>query len=129
MIYLAEFILVGPVTVGMAYWHSRLIQANRPIRHAWWASLYASLLLIAVLLLQKQLPEWHILTFALACLIGRLIVFNVALNLLRGLSWDYTSATSTSVLDKIERRLFGSRVWLAEVVLGVIFIFLQFFLR
>lgn len=130
MIYLSEFILVGPVTVGMAFWHSRLIKANRPIQHGWWAVVYMIPLIAALIWQWDDLAcVGHRVAFLFTCLIGRLIVFNISLNLFRGLPLDYTSATSTSVLDKIERRLFGARVWLAEVVLGVFFIFLQFLLR
>lgn len=129
MIYLAEFILVGPVTVGMALWHKYLIKKQRPIQHGWWALAFMVALIVALIWQWDNLPAARAtIAFAAACLIGRLVVFNVTLNLIRGNPWDYTSATSTSILDKIERRLFGSRVWLMEVLLGVVFIILQLFL-
>lgn len=132
MIYLTEAILIGPVTLVMAWWHSRLIKANRPIRHGWWALLFAALVILGVITLNKvgafPLNAWKIGVFTLACAIGRLVVFNISLNYFRGLSLTYVSKASASLIDKVEIRLFGSRVWLAEVVLAVLFITLQFFI-
>lgn len=129
MIWLIEFILMGPVTLAMAWWHSRLIKAGRPIRHGWWSALYIILVVGAIGLFWQSLPGWAPAgIFALACACGRLVVFNIALNRFRGLSWTYVSAGTTSIIDKISIRLFGSRVWIFEAVLAVIFVILQFFL-
>src|SRR3954468_22229654 len=127
MKYLIEFILVLPVNILMAWWHSRLIKAGKEIRHVWWASAYASLTSIAVILLEDDLPSWRVAAFAGAILLGRLPVFNITLNLIRGKKWNYSSPTTTSIIDQMERRLFGGRVWIAEVVAGAICITLTFF--
>jgi len=129
MVYLAEIILVGPVNITMAWWHSRLIKAGRPIRHGAWAAIFS--LLVAVTIWWQWpslLSWWKAGLFALACACGRLPVFNLALNRFRGLSWTYVSPASTSIIDRITRRLFGSRIWFPEVITGAVFIILQFFI-
>ena len=128
MKYLAEFILVFPVNIGMAWWHSRLINGESMIKHGWWASLYASLIAIAAYLVMNELPQWHLLAFVAACLAGRLPVFNISLNLFRRLKWDYMSPTSTSIVDKITLRLFGRNARVLWAVLIAIAITLNFFL-
>lgn len=127
MIYLSELVLII-LTVGMAYWHSRLIAAGRPIKHDWWAALFAILVAGAVVLLWYRLTvaQWGL--YAGAQFIGHLVVFNVALNRFRGLPWTYTSTSTGSILDKIELRLFGSKVWLLEIFLGVVYLSIQLFL-
>lgn len=129
MIRVTEFILVGPITAAMAWWHSRLIKAGRPIQHGWWAAVFSIFLLAGVVWQWSRFDTLSQLgAFVFACLIGRLVVFNISLNLFRGLAMSYISANTTSIIDKIERRLFGTRVWLMEVILGLIFTTLQFFL-
>jgi hypothetical protein len=129
MIYLIEFILVLPVNLAIAWWHSRLIKAGRPIRHGAWSVLYAALIAIAIWVCWTELPHvGQMSVFALACACGRLAIFAPALNLFRGLSLTYVSKTSTSIIDRIEVRLFGVRAWLVEIGAAILFIILQFFL-
>jgi hypothetical protein len=129
MLYFSEIILVGPVTLATAWYHSRLIKKNRPIRHGVWSGLYAILVAGAIWWQWAAMPRvWQVGLFAIACAIGRLVVFNISLNWFRGLSWTYVSPTSTSILDKWELRLFGGRVWLFEAFLFVIFMILQLFI-
>jgi hypothetical protein len=129
MIYVTEFILVLPVTIIFAAWHAHLIEKQRPINHPLWALLFGVLLAAAMYWQRDHLHTIRqVGLFAPACCIGRLVVFNVSLNLFRGLSWTYISPTSTSVIDKVSMRLFGARVWLFEIVLGIVFIILQFYI-
>lgn len=127
MIYAALYFLVLPVNLAIAYWHAQLIRKGRPIRHGLWSALYAILIAIAVWPL-PGMPIGKIALFALACACGRLAVFAPTLNLMRGLSLTYVSKTSTSVIDRLEARLFGARAWLVEIGAGIIFIIIQFFL-
>lgn len=127
MIYLSELVLIV-LTIGMAYWHSRLIAAGRPILHGWWAALFAILVVGAVALLWARLNRVQVGLYAGAQFIGHLVVFNIALNRFRGLSWTYISKTSTSIIDQAEIRLFGSKVWLLEFLLGVIYAGIQLFI-
>lgn len=129
MIYVAEAILVIPVSILMAAWHKHLIKKGRKIEHALWALLYGALIAAGMYWQRDELHTiWHIGFFALACAVGRLPVFNISLNLFRGLAWNYSSATTTSLVDHIEARLFGKRTWLVDIVAVIIFIPLQFFI-
>lgn len=128
MIYVTEYFLVLPVNLAMAWWHSRLIRQKRPIRHSLWSAAYAALIALAIWL-QPDLHNVHSGSlFTLACTAGRLAVFAPALNLMRGLSLTYVSKASTSLIDRLEVRLFGARAWLVEIVASIVFIILQFFL-
>jgi hypothetical protein len=130
MIYVAELILVLPVSIIMAAWHAHLIDKQRPIRHDLWALLYALLISAAMYWRREEIQNIRqIALFTLACAVGRLPVFNVSLNLFRRLSWTYVSRASTSVVDKVEMRVFGQRVWIAEALMVILFIILQFFIK
>lgn len=129
MIYVALYIIVLPVNLAMAWWHSRLIKANRSIRHGAWSALYAALIALAVWACWTDLPRvGQMSIFTLTCACGRLAIFAPALNLFRGLSLTYVSKTSASIIDRIEVRLFGARAWLVEIGAAIIFIILQFLL-
>ena len=129
MAYFAEFILVFPVNIWMAWWNSRLIKAGRKIEHGLWAGAFMILLAGGLWWQWDDLgPGLPRPAFILACLCARLPVFNISLNLFRRLKWDYMSPTSTSIIDKITLRLFGRNVRVLWAVLIVIFIILQLFL-
>jgi hypothetical protein len=128
MVYLSEILLLG-ISVLIAWYHSRLIKKNRPIYHGLWSAAYALLILAAGWWVHTALtPAYKLWLYGVAACAGHLVVFNVALNRFRGLSWTYVSKTSTSLIDWAELRLFGTRVWLLEVILAVVFLILQLFL-
>jgi hypothetical protein len=108
LIYLA-------ITLGMAFWHFRLIKSNKPIKHGWW-----SLLAVAVAGL-FGLIDW---LYIPVMLMIRALVFSPALSLWRGLPITYASLTSTSIIDKIERKVFRTWGHKMGVYLGV-FILLE----
>lgn len=129
MKYLAEFIVILPVNILMAWWHSRLIKKERVIRHDLWALVYVASIAAGVYLVRQDLTMLHqVLVFGLACLFGRLAVFPIALNLWRGLGVDYVSTGTTSTVDKLEYRLFGKRAWVVDIVAGATTIILTFFI-
>lgn len=125
MIILSEAVLAA-LWILMALWHAYLIKHNRPILHGLWALLAGVFIAAATWCVWPRLDDWQRGEYIAAQLIARTVVFNVSLNLFRGLKWDYTSPTSTSILDSIERRLFGGRVWLLEVILAILFFILQY---
>lgn len=127
MIWWSQLILIA-LTIGIAYWHSRLIKAGRPIRHGLWAALAGALIAAATWRVWPELSDLQLVLYVTAQGCSRLVVFNVALNAFRGLSWKYTSPTTTSVIDQLEGRLFGGRTWLSEIALGIIFLIIQLFL-
>lgn len=128
MTYGTETILIG-CWIAMAWWQSRLIKANRPIYHGWWAAIAVTLILLANWWAYGWPPtedrEWLYLG-AQGC--SRIFAFNIALNRFRGLSWTYVSKTSTSIIDQAELRLFGGRTWVVEILAAICFIILQFFI-
>lgn len=127
MIWLPELILIV-LTVGIAYWHSRLIKAGRPILHGVWAFVAGVLIAAATWWVTHYLTHLQVILFAIAQGCARLVVFNISLNLFRGLSWKYSSPATKSIIDQLERRLFGGRVWIVEAALTVIFLTIQLFL-
>jgi len=127
MIWLPELILIL-LTVGIAFWHSRLIKAGRPIQHGWWGLLAGALIAGATWWVWPDLSDLQLVLFVTAQACSRLAVFNISLNLFRGLSWKYSSPTTTSVIDQLEGRLFGGRAWITECILGLIFLIIQLFI-
>ncbi|HEY4207967.1 MAG TPA: hypothetical protein VGM31_14185 [Puia sp.] len=127
MIWLPQLILIL-LTIAIAYWHSRLIKSGRPIKHGLWAFVAGVLIAGATWWVWPDLSDLQLVLYATAQGCARLVVFNVSLNLFRGLSWKYVSTTTTSVIDQLEGRLFGGRVWISEIMLTIIFIILQFFI-
>lgn len=124
MIYVTEFFLLA-ISVMEAWWHSVLIKDNKPILHGLWAALYIFLVGSGYWVIH---PLSTFLLFAIACFAGHLVVFNLCLNRFRGLPWNYISKTSTSIVDKLEYRLFGTRVWIVEMFATLLFITLQLYL-
>ena len=68
------------------------IKHNKRIRHAINALIYC------VLIAPTFFISWH---YPMAMLALRRIVFDIALNLFRGLPFDYISATTTSIIDRL----------------------------
>lgn len=86
-------------TIGMAYYHSRLIKDNNPIRHGVWAAIAVAVACLFGLINWLYIPTLIML---------RVLVFSPALAFFRCLPLNYTSLTSTSIIDKLERKLFKS---------------------
>ena len=57
--------------------------------------------------------HWHY--FFLVLLITRLF-FDVALNLFRGLPVDYVAMQPRSIVDKVEKKIFGNDGWLPKLI-------------
>lgn len=114
--------------LGMAAWHAHLIKANKPIEHGRWGLAASFLIVSACWIYGNGRPIWQIGLFALAQVCSRLVVFNIFLNLFRGKKWNYTSSVTTSIIDRLELRLFGGRVWLLEAILAALFMGIQLFI-
>jgi hypothetical protein len=129
MKYLAEFIVVIPVNVAMAWWHARLIKEGRPILHGLWGLLYAVLIGIAIWLLWPAVSLLHsVVAFALACACARLPVFSIILNCLRGERWYYVPVKPKSILDRFSKWLFGIHAWILWFISGGAAIILTFYI-
>ena len=88
MILLA-YILVNIILAKVDAWK---IKHNKRIRHGINALIYC------VLIAPTLYISW---TYPIAMLALRRIVFDTALNLFRGLPFDYISSTTTSIIDRI----------------------------
>jgi hypothetical protein len=92
-------IILLAANIWMASYHAKLIAQHRPIKHGWWTAAYLGLVgLLCMLFTWWWLPVGIFL---------RAVVFNPALNLFRGLAITYISKSTTSIIDKLEYRLFG----------------------
>lgn len=134
MIYVSEIFLAG-ISVLMAWWHARLIKANRPIVHWAWAGLFCLIVASDTYLIYDELGTWWLVfVFFLANLLLRTVVFNLFLNHFRGLSLFYFSTETTSKDDQAENwlfatpicvKVFGARKWPLYIILTVMFLALQ----
>jgi len=107
----------------MASHHADLIRDNKPIRHGLWATVY-----LLPCILAGYLFSWWYLPMLL-CL--RAYSFSIFLNLYREKKWDYWSLTSTSILDKLERKIFR-KFWIARLFYFVgwlIFITIELYIQ
>jgi hypothetical protein len=95
-------LIFAGLNIAMAFHHARLIKQNRPIRHGLWACAYMG----AVVLSCVVFTWWYLPILVL----NRAVIFSPVLNLRRGLPVNYISSSTTSVIDKLESRLFG-RNW------------------
>src|SRR5688500_3008564 len=82
------------INIVMAWYHSDLIKANKPIYHGLWGGLYLG----AAALVAYLHRDWTLLV-ALLCI--RKSVFDVSLNLFRGKPMWWKSKTTTSIIDKL----------------------------
>lgn len=102
-------------TISMAIYHSTLIKRGKVIKHAWWA------LLSVVIAGLFGLINW---LYIPAFIMMRALVFSPTLALFRHLPINYTSLTSTSIIDKLERKVFRTWGHKMGIYLGV-FILLE----
>lgn len=100
------------ITIGMAIYHSVLIKRNKPIKHGLWSAIA-----LAVAGLFGLINIWYIPVMIFL----RAMVFNGALNYFRHLPFLYTSPTSTSILDKLERKYLPG--WDRYLAYGILLLF------
>jgi hypothetical protein len=89
-------VLFAVVNIAHAYHDSVRIKAHKRIHHGLNGIFY--IIVIAPVLLSK---DWF---FIIGLLSLRRVVFDTALNLFRGLRYDYISPTTTSLIDKLSYR-------------------------
>jgi hypothetical protein len=106
------------VNIAMAWWHAKLIKENRPIKHGWWGLAYV----VAAAATSFISKDW--ILFILLLLIRKL-VFDLSLNIFRGLPPFHISLTTTSIIDKLQRKLFGTNGALVAIVYGAVILLLN----
>lgn len=104
--------LIVAYNIGTAWLQARIIKANKPINHTLWAVLY-------VLFCWAVMWWAHNEFMAPFCLLIRKPLFDVALNLFRGLPFFYVSLNPKSIIDDIHFSLYGVR---SELYLPVYFV-------
>lgn len=136
-IFAAELGLLA-LAVLVAWIQSIMIKDKETIYHTLWFCIWVALTGLSAWPLwadlhtpplwaeemSGRLIPWAYIT-ASGC--GHLVAFNICLNRFRGLPWTYTSIKTGSIIDHIELAIWGSRFWVVEVILGVLWIVLQFF--
>jgi hypothetical protein len=93
LVKLLVVILFAAVNIAHAYHDSERIKAQKRIYHGLNGLFY--ILVIAPVIISK---DWF---FVIGLLSLRRVVFDTALNLFRGLKYDYISATTTSIIDRL----------------------------
>lgn len=94
LVKLLIVILFTGVNIAHAYHDAERIKAQKRIYHGL-NSLFYILLLAPIYIYPR---EWM---FVIGLLSLRRVVFDTALNLFRGLRFDYISSTTTSIIDKL----------------------------
>jgi hypothetical protein len=93
MISLLLLVLFIAVNIGLAKFDAWRIKNGVRIRHAINAIVYSGLILI--------FWKWLTIYKVLGILLLRIPIFNISLNLFRGLPTNYLSKSTTSIIDQI----------------------------
>ena len=101
-----------PFIIWLAWDNSKRIKQGKIIHH--WLN---GLLHILAAFTALYFEGWEI---AASVLLSVRIVFNTALNLFRGLPIDYVSQKPKSVVDKVEKKLFGNNGWLPLIIYSIL---------
>lgn len=94
--------IILAINILMAWYHARLIKADRPIRHGWWAALYITLCGALCLFAESG---W----LAIFAILIRKPLFDVSLNYFRGKPLFYVASDPDSLIDDIHLTLFGKK--------------------
>ncbi len=109
-------LLYIPFCVVFAYINAVLIKKGKKIYHA-----LNGLLHLTVAFLIGYFTHWQ---YGLATLFITRLVFDTALNLWRGLPIDYVSSNPKSIVDQIEKKIFGNDGFLPKVIYMVCIVIL-----
>lgn len=116
MIYFFE-IFLAIVNIAMAAYHARLIKQGKKIQHGLWGAGYLAVAGTLSLLIHS----WLLMILSLFI---RKVVFDLSLNLSRGLPLFYVSTETTSLIDKFHYWVFGknSELYMAIYTLCIVII-------
>lgn len=109
------------VNIAMAYYHCLLIKQNRIIQHGWWTLGYGLACGIVLIL------TWNWILFFCLILI-RKVVFDISLNLFRGLPVFHISRETKSLIDQLHNAFFGGYAIIYQSVYFVAIVVLNFFI-
>lgn len=90
-----------------AAYDAERIKKNKRIYHAFNFIAYA--IVIAAMILVLKMNKWQAIVYCVSAFLNRQIFFDIPLNLMRGLKWDYfsTEKPPKAIMDRIEIRIFG----------------------
>jgi hypothetical protein len=97
------FVLINTLNAGN---DALKIKAHKPVDH--FLNGLAYILSIIVFILIFKMEWYEVILFTISCFCNRQLFFDIPLNLLRKLKWDYVSEKPESWVDKIEKRMFGN---------------------
>ena len=111
MMYILEILLIA-FNLVMAWHHSQLIADGKKIYHGLWGSYYIAFAVLVAFVGKS----WVLMILSLPL---RKVVFDLSLNLFRGLPLFYVSTKTTSLIDKAHNYIFGKN---SEVYMAFYFI-------
>lgn len=131
-IYISQAFLIA-FNIWMARYHSRLLKKDKKIKHGWWGLSYVVLSCSITYFLGD-------LWLLLACFLLRKFLFDISLNLFRGLGIFYVSPELTTyeglrdairkgkVIDWVHYKLFGvnSEIYQTMYFMGWIILNIKF---
>ena len=103
-----------PFCIWLAWDNADRIKEGKNINHFLNGSVHILTAIVATFF-----EGWQI---GLSVLLVVRIAFNTALNLFRGLSIDYVSPKPKSVVDKVEKWLFGNNGWIPLIIYTILLI-------
>ena len=106
------------VNIALAYTDYRLISEGKRVFHGLNGAVYVVLIFPAYFLTDS----WSVV---IGLLVLRRLVFDISLNLFRGLPYDYTSETTTSIIDRTLydiQNILGP-VYHAMLIFAILFLF------
>lgn len=113
----AIFILIN---VLMAASDADKIKRDKLPDHFLNAASYGLAVIVISFIFGMNIVEF--LIFAVACACNRQLFFDIPLNLMRKLKWDYVSPEPLSKVDQIEKKLFGNNGRIPNYIYGSVFI-------
>lgn len=114
-------VLFTCINIALAKYDAWKIKNNKWIYHGINAVIYLILLIYPYILTK----DWF---FMIALLSLRRIVFDTALNLFRGLRFDYISSTTTSIIDRLSYKFQAKYGYIPYYGMFFILIMLSIFL-
>ena len=115
---LISLLLIFLLNIQLAYYDSQLIRNGIKINHILNALLYCCLVVVEGLHYNNG---WMFLSM----LLMRNVVFDISLNLFNKKKWNDISSETSSIIDKIEREIFGfdgTTQYISESILLILLI-------
>lgn len=105
-----------------AFFDAHRIKKNKRIYHALNGLMYV--IVIGATIWFFGIDKWKIIVFCISAFFNRQLFFDIPLNLLRGLKWDYfsTEKPPKAIMDRIEIRIFGYNGKLPVLVYSALWI-------